>query len=282
MPYPQQPQDPQQPSPPGGHQPPSLWTDRGRPWIVGLIFLLLSGNFFFQIQVYLLGAGLVLPVLAGQMLGVFIPLLIIFRRNGWDPVRDLKLGPVPWPMMIVPALLAVAALVPTSLLVELSMRLFPGDPERIAMFQEALPRSPLGILLTVITVVLVGPLSEEIVFRGLLHRLASGYWGPLQAGLLSSLVFALVHAEPWLLLGLVGVGAALAFLFEASGSLLVCFIFHAGHNALALTLMYLSDEIRTEPQPIEAMDWVWLGISLLAWGVLAHRLLVGRRRRGDC
>ncbi len=205
MPYPQQPQDPQQPSPPGGHQPPSLWTDRGRPWIVGLIFLLLSGNFFFQIQVYLLGAGLVLPVLAGQMLGVFIPLLIIFRRNGWDPVRDLKLGPVPWPMMIVPALLAVAALVPTSLLVELSMRLFPGDPERIAMFQEA-----------------------------------------------------------------------------ASGSLLVCFIFHAGHNALALTLMYLSDEIRTEPQPIEAMDWVWLGISLLAWGVLAHRLLVGRRRRGDC
>lgn len=259
----------------------SLWTQRRRPWIVGLIFMLLAGNFFFQIQTYLLGGGLVLPVLAGQILGIFVPLLLIFRRNGWNPLQDLDLHQVPWPLLAATVILAGASLVPTSFLAEMSMRLFPGDPERIAAFQEALPRSALGVLLTGLTVILVGPLGEEIVFRGLLHRLASDYWDPIKASLLSSLVFALVHAEPWLVLGLVGVGAALAFLYETTRSLTVCFVYHAAHNALALTLMYTADEIPTGPQPIETMDFVWLGISLLVWGVLARWLMGMKKARHE-
>ncbi len=270
--------NPQEPQlPPDQESPPSLWNQRSNPWIVGLIFMLVAGNFFFQVQTYQLNGGLILPVLVGQILGVFVPLALIFHRNGWHPLRDLDLQPVPWLLIATAAVLAVAALVPTSFLAELSMRLFPGNPERMAMFQAALPRTPLGLLLTGVTAVLVGPLGEEIVFRGLLHRLASRYWGPLKAGLLSSLVFALVHAEPWLLLGLVGVGAALAFLYEATGSLLVCFVFHAVHNALALTLMYLAEDIQVEPQPIAPMDWVWLGSSLLVW-LLVARWLWGHKK----
>ncbi len=247
---------------------PSLWTDRPRIWIVGLIFLLLAGNVFFQIQAYLLGGGLIIPVLAGQLLGVFIPLLILSHRNGWNPLHDLRLGDVPWIVPAAAATLAIATLVPASLLAELSMRVFPSDPERIAMFQEGLPRSGWGIPLTFITVVLVGPLGEEIVFRGLLHRLASEYWSPAKATLLSALIFALVHAEPWLLLGLVGLGIALSFLYEVTGSLRACWIFHALHNTIALVMMYGSEEIQVEPSPIETSDYLWLALSLVAWLVI--------------
>ncbi len=253
--------------------PRSLWTDRSRLWIVGLIFMLLLGNVFFQIQAYVMGGGLILPVLAGQIFGVFIPLLILSHRNQWNPVVDFKLGTVPWVVPAVAVVLALATLVPASLLAELSMRIFPSDPERIAMFQKSLPRSGLGILLTFITVVIVGPLGEEIVFRGLIHRLASGFWDPVKATVLASLIFALVHAEPWLLLGLVAIGVALSFLYELTGSLLACWIFHAVHNAVALVMMYSTDEVQTEPTALTAVDFVWLGISLMVWAVIGSWLL---------
>ncbi len=259
--------------------PPSLWNDRSRLWIVGLIFMLELGNVFFQVQAYLLGGGLVLPVLAGHIFGVFIPLLIISRRNRWNPVVDFNLGAVPWVVPAVAVVLALASLVPSSLLAELSMRIFPTDPERIALFQKSLPRSGLGILLTFITVVVVGPLGEEIVFRGLLHRLAAGFWGPVKATILASLIFALAHAEPWLLLGLVTLGVALSFLYETTGSLLACWIFHAVHNAVALVMMYGADEVQIEPTPLTVADSSWLAVSLVVWGVVGSWLLRMRKAR---
>jgi membrane protease YdiL (CAAX protease family) len=261
--------------------PPGLWTDRPRIWIVGLIFMLMAGNVFFQIQAYLLGGGLILPVLAGQVFGVFIPLIVISRRNRWNPIVDLDLHQVPWLVPVIAAILAVATLVPSSLLAEISMRIFPGDPERIAMFQEGLPRSLTGIILTITTVVLVGPLGEEIVFRGLLHRLASGYWSPAKATLLASLVFALVHAEPWLLLGLVGIGVALSFLYEVTGSLFACWVFHAVHNAVALLMMYNTDEVQTEPSPLTIEDILWLGASLVVWAIIGSWLWKRRNPHQD-
>jgi len=252
--------------------PPSLWTDRSRAWIVGLIFMLMAGNVFFQIQAYLLGGGLILPVLAGQIMGVFIPLLVLSRKNRWNPVQDLKLGSQPWPILVAVGILAFASLVPASMLAEVSLRVFPADPERIAMFQEMLPRSGLGILLTIITVVVVGPLGEEIVFRGFLHRLASDFWDPGKATLLSALVFAMVHAEPWIIFGLLGIGVALSFIFESTGSLLACFVFHATHNTVALVMMYSAEEVQTEPTALEIGDFVWLAASLAVWWVVGSWL----------
>jgi membrane protease YdiL (CAAX protease family) len=256
---------------------PSLWTDRSRIWIVGLIFMLLAGNVFFQIQAYLMGGGLILPVLAGQIFGVFIPLLVLSSRNRWNPVQDFQLGSVPWVVPVVAVVLALATLVPASLLAELSMRIFPSDPERIAMFQNSLPRSGLGILLTIITVVFVGPLGEEIVFRGLLHRLAAGFWDPVKGTVLASLIFALVHAEPWLLLGLLAIGVALSFLYQVTGSLLACWIFHAVHNGVALVMMYSADEVQIEPTALSTGDLLWLAISLVVWAVVGSWLLRIRR-----
>ncbi|MCP4290711.1 MAG: CPBP family intramembrane metalloprotease [bacterium] len=252
---------------------PSLWTDRSRIWIVGLIFMLGFGNIFFQVQAYMLTGGLVLPVLAGQLLGVFIPLLVLSRNNGWNPIHDFDLGKTQSLFLASAFVLALAALVPSSLLAELSMRVFPGDPERMAMFQKALPRDILGMILTFITVVLVGPLGEEIVFRGLLHRLAANYWDPLKAGLLASLIFAMVHAEPWLLFGLVGIGAALSFLYQTTGSLLVCWVFHAVHNSVALVMMYSAKEVQTEPSEIVTGDYLLLGISLVVWVLIGSWLV---------
>ncbi|MGM0576357.1 MAG: CPBP family intramembrane glutamic endopeptidase [Myxococcota bacterium] len=80
------------------------------------------------------------------------------------------------------------------------------------------------------SVVLFAPVFEEILFRGFLYRNLRDLLGPTTAMLASGFLFAVVHFEVALLLPLGALGAALAFLYERSGSLLVPIAVHALWN----------------------------------------------------
>ncbi len=237
---------------------------------MGLAVLLMAGNFFFQILIYLAREDLFLPVLAGAVAGVLLPMGILVQRQGFSLRRDFSLT-APHPLILAAsALMAVCSVIPTSLLAELSLRLHPADPQWESFFREHLPTTTPGILLAVVTVVVVAPLAEEIVFRGLLHRLASSMWGAVPAAIISSLVFGIVHGEPWFLFGLVGVGLVLAFIYEATGSVTACWTAHAVHNSISLFFMLNSEGELAESQTVTMQDWG------LAAGSLVGLLLIGR------
>jgi hypothetical protein len=172
--------------------------------------------------------------------------------------------------------MAVATLVPTSMLAELSLRLTPADPEAAAFMQENMPTSPPGMVLAFISVVVVAPLAEEIIFRGLLCRLASGLWGPLAATVVSSLVFGILHGEAWILFGLIGVGAVLALVFQATGSVTACWTTHAVHNAISLYFIIQQGPTPIEPSPITVQDWAWTVVSVVAVVFIGKYLLAYR------
>lgn len=247
-----------------------LWVSWGRGRILGLATLLMTGNFFFQILIYLFGEDLFLPVLAGAFLGVLVPVYLIARRWGFDLGRDFGLT-MPHPLVLGAAgLMAICSLVPTSLLAELSLRLHPADPEWESFFREHLPTTTAGIILAVVTVVVVAPLAEEIIFRGLLQRLTSSLWGAAPAAVISALVFGIVHGEPWFLFGLIGVGLVLAFVWETTRSVTACWVTHAVHNSISLWAMLGNEGALAEPQGLSTGDW------LLAAGSLLGLLLVGK------
>lgn len=85
--------------------------------------------------------------------------------------------------------------------------------------------------------VLVGPLLEEVVFRGLLQTLLIDILGRRfrwTAVLIAAAVFAVIHAGPvswhgWP--GLFVLGVVLGWLYERTGSLLPCYLAHALFNA---------------------------------------------------
>lgn len=263
------------PAPP---PPPGLWRLWTRSRIVALVVLLAAGNFLLQIVAYVLGLGLFVPVLVGAVGGVLAPLAWLARHESVDGRGDFgfdRLDPVE---IVGAAALAAAALAPSSLLAELSLRLHPADPQWAQSFHEALPDTPLDIVVAVVAVVVVAPLAEELVFRGLSHRLLRGIWGGPAASVLSALIFAIVHAEPWFLLGLFGVGLMLAAVWEATRSVAACWCAHAVHNAISLGLMLTSEQVVPEPSPIEPTDWGWTAVSLLAFAGIAAWLM---RRRAE-
>lgn len=256
------------PPPPGPAA--GLWNTWSHARLLALAALLVAANFAFQMAGYAVDHGLFAPVLAGSVGGVVLPLLFLGRRWQWRPARDWGLDR-PRPLVAGGAvLMALGALAPGSLLAWLSERLHPVDADWITQYARNLPTTPAQVAVAILAVVVAAPVAEELVFRGLIHRVFSRTWGPWPAIVASSLVFGLVHGEPWYLLGLVGIGALLAFIWEATGSLTACCLAHAVHNGVSLALM-----IARGPAGLESVTPTATDLALAA-GSLALLVLTGR------
>jgi membrane protease YdiL (CAAX protease family) len=99
-----------------------------------------------------------------------------------------------------------------------------------------------GILVTTIAIFLiaaVSPVCEELFFRGFVFAGLRSRWSLWPAALVSGLVFGLVHAPTGIttVIPLAGLGVALCWLYNRTGSLWPCVLVHVVNNALALALI---------------------------------------------
>jgi len=95
---------------------------------------------------------------------------------------------------------------------------------------------PSYMLMMLLGIVVLAPLMEEMVFRGLLYgwlRRRRGLW---QAASLAALAHALLHFDLGALPGLFALFLFLAWIYEYSQSLWVPSIIHAVHNLVVLQL----------------------------------------------
>lgn len=122
-------------------------------------------------------------------------------------------------------------------LIRRSLDIPPPDRQEIL---EAVATTGTRAWLLILVAVLLAPLVEEIVYRGMLfqslrHRL--GLWPAVG---LSSLTFAFVHlellAQPLAIAALLVLGVWLAAAFHRTGSLLVPIVAHALFNGVAVAL----------------------------------------------
>jgi membrane protease YdiL (CAAX protease family) len=263
---------------PGGS---GLWSTWPRRAVLALILMLGASDLMVQFLALAVGAGSFAAVLAGAVFGVLLPLVWIGRRLGPGFRSDLGLDRPRPGVLAAAAFLAVAALVPVSQLAEISLRFFPPSAEWIRQANADLPRTTPGIVLAFVTVVLVVPLVEEIIFRGLLQRWVATFLGPGQAVVYAAVLFALVHLQPWLFLGLLGVGLVLGFVFRTTGSVTACALAHALHNALSLGIMLQTGDATYEATAITGAEIGWLAVSLGGMAAAGRYLWRHGRSRQD-
>ncbi|MCP4574480.1 MAG: CPBP family intramembrane metalloprotease [bacterium] len=260
---------------------PGIWTTWSSWRILGLAVALLAADYAVQLLVHAMEGGLTVPALAGALLGVVAPLVLLALDGTLRPRTDLGLhAPAARTSLLVLGF-AAAGTMPTSLLAGWSSHLHPVDPEWVRLVNESLPDSTGALVVTVLAVVVVAPLAEEIIFRALLQRLCARLWGGLPAAVITAIVFGLVHGEPWYVFGLVGVGLVLALVWEATGSLLACWLAHAVHNGIVLTLQLTTPADTGEARPLDLDGGLLVGGSLVVLVVLGRTLLAGGRRRAD-
>lgn len=108
--------------------------------------------------------------------------------------------------------------------------------------------SPFGNIQLVIGILLIAPVLEEIIFRGVLYSGLKKYWNFWVAALVSGLIFALFHVSlswSWQLNAVVIIeififGFGLAWLMEYSRNLIYPIIVHGLNNFVAgLSLIFI-------------------------------------------
>lgn len=217
--------------------------------LVGIAFLLISGV---ALLVEQLGAGPAWGAwLASHAIGVVILVAVwlLGQRPGqWQiPSLDmailadlgLRRPRTPWPAALLLAALALGLSLSFTALYAWLMRplgidlLVPPDVPREVVFS--------GLAAAWSFEALAGwtPLTEELFFRGfvmagLVHR-----YGVAGAVAGSSLIFAVFHLHPGVIVPIFVAGLLLAVLYRATGSLWPAIIAHAAQNTIALVaIMY--------------------------------------------
>jgi membrane protease YdiL (CAAX protease family) len=110
-------------------------------------------------------------------------------------------------------------------------------PQQIAF--EGHP-SILVLVFTGIGAVILAPIAEESLFRGIVYQGFRSRMGIVTAGLLSGLLFGLVHVYPLLWLPIGALGYILAMALERRGSLLPCMVGHALFNSVGYVVFVIS------------------------------------------
>lgn len=131
----------------------------------------------------------------------------------------------------------------------------------LAADESAYPTLYSGI--TIFSVLVVAPVTEEFIFRGVLLHRWGVKWGTRPAILLTSAVFGVLHSN---LLGLFVFGLVMALLYLSSRSLLVAIVAHSMNNAIASLIEWLTLRAST-PLPTDTLaefraSW-WLGALCL-------------------
>ncbi len=113
----------------------------------------------------------------------------------------------------------------------------PPEPIYELIFKEERPH-----LLIVISamIALIGPIIEEIFFRGFLYSALKKSLNVTAAMVITACIFSLLHTNVLGFVPIVALGIFLAYLREKTGSLIPSIAVHIMHNAALATLMFLA------------------------------------------
>jgi tetratricopeptide (TPR) repeat protein/membrane protease YdiL (CAAX protease family) len=180
--------------------------------------------------------------LLGSMGATSLPVLLAagmaFRRKPWG-------APFAWPnglpsvKLVVLGVLGLGGIevfqiVYTKLVEWLTHHPFPPQIT-IPLIREALNTNP---VLVVVSVVVLAPLAEEVLFRGLLFGALSKWLSARWTILLTAAIFSLNHMQPSFFIPLLIMGMLCGWARHKTGALWLPMLLHIVNNAGALALLH--------------------------------------------
>lgn len=108
--------------------------------------------------------------------------------------------------------------------------------DQLRQLFESIPKTPVNITALFVTVAILAPLTEELLFRGLLQKSLSHRLPQYGAIILSALIFAAIHFDLYAFPVLFVMGAVFGYIYYRTGSLRVTILLHMINNAAALLI----------------------------------------------
>ncbi|GAB0156479.1 type II CAAX endopeptidase family protein [Chryseobacterium sp. Alg-005] len=122
----------------------------------------------------------------------------------------------------------------------------------------------------IITAVIMAPIFEEIIFRGIIQKgLINKGVKPWKAIVYASIIFGVVHANPWQFVGAVLLGCVLGLVYYKTKSLLLPMLLH-GFNNLCSSLLIVYTKNESFADAFKVSEWIILGIGIVIFSLFYY------------
>lgn len=165
----------------------------------------------------------------------------------WTDRKSFRAGGYGWPLYGI----VVLWMVPIIFIVNLLLETLSLEDLNAEVFSR-LVYDPWGVL----GIVLVGPFTEELVFRmGIQRHLVRHRMRPWVAILLTALIFGAIHGNPAQIPGAVAFGVVLGWLYWRSGTIWMPVAAHVFNNLAGVALIWLTGD--AQATLVELCGGVW-------------------------
>ncbi|NTU61636.1 MAG: CPBP family intramembrane metalloprotease [Caldiserica bacterium] len=189
--------------------------------------------------------ALVIFLLAVTEAGMVVPVFLFgfsFKKFSWESfgLKPLKLK---W-QWVLESLAIVVAVNGFEMLIEFLQTKYgfrlPEISKSNLDILNPTSRSIWLYLIFLFSIGILGPICEEILFRGAIYGWFRRYYKPWVGILVSSLFFGILHYETMLrMIFAISIGAYMAWMYEREKNLAAPITLHILNNSLVVTLMFL-------------------------------------------
>jgi membrane protease YdiL (CAAX protease family) len=122
----------------------------------------------------------------------------------------------------------------------------------------------------VITAVIMAPIFEEIIFRGIIQKgMINNGVKPWKAILLASVLFGVIHGNPWQFVGATLLGTVLGLVYYKTRSLLLPMLLHGFNNLCSAILIFYTKK-ESFAEAFEMQEWMILAIGIVLFSVFFY------------
>jgi uncharacterized protein len=126
--------------------------------------------------------------------------------------------------------------------------------------------------------VIVAPITEELLFRGIILRGLLSRYRPATAVVITALLFAFIHLNPWQFFSALFLGLVLGWFYARTRSVAICILGHAIQNSMSVIFSVVPWDIPGMTAPpelstVEFQPW-WLntfGLIVMLAGLWIFR-----------
>lgn len=125
-------------------------------------------------------------------------------------------------------------------------------------------------IVMIVTAVIMAPIFEEIIFRGIIQKgLINKGVKPWKAIVYASVIFGLVHANPWQFVGAVLLGCVLGLVYYKTKSLLLPMLLH-GFNNLCSSLLITYTKNESFSEAFKVSEWILLVVGIVLFSLFYY------------
>jgi membrane protease YdiL (CAAX protease family) len=208
--------------------------------------------------------GETVALLLGELVLIVPALFVVFIRR-ISFTKTFRVQPVQWKTLAATCVLFLPVFILSDELDRVIQHFFPMPQE---WYQSMIDLIRFTSWQQTIAVLLAGvvfaALSEELLFRGLVQRTLEIVREPAAAIVTASVLFALVHFNPWSSIQILFLGLVLGYIAWKSGSVFPSMVLHGFNNLLSLMMINAPENSLRWYAGEEHVRVIWLIVAAAA------------------